>query len=155
MEIVVNGAKVFAGTGGRPFNPKLPLALFLHGAGMDHTVWALLARWFAHHGCCVLAPDLPGHGQSAGEPLASIAALGLIATAAAMRVSPDLLHAAQANDHAAIDMVAIWGHGFHASLGGSLAPGAWMLGSGVRLLERTAPGVLFKDLAACNAYESA
>src|SRR4051812_5063588 len=75
MEIVVNGAKVFAGTGGRPFDPKLPLALFLHGAGMDHTVWALLARWFAHHGCCVLAPDLPGHGQSAGAPLSSIAAM--------------------------------------------------------------------------------
>src|SRR3954452_25533651 len=75
MEIVVNGAKVFGGTGGRPFNPKLPLALFLHGAGMDHTVWALLARWFAHHGCGVLAPDLPGHGRSGGEGLGSIEAM--------------------------------------------------------------------------------
>src|SRR3954471_19174796 len=81
MEIVVNGAKVFAGTGGRPFNPKLPLALFLHGAGMDHTVWALLARWFAHHGCGVLAPDLPGHGRSDGAPLTSIAAMAQWAVA--------------------------------------------------------------------------
>ena len=28
----------------------------------------------------------------------------------------------------------------------------WMLGGGERLLERARPGVLFEDLAACNAY---
>src|SRR6202044_388427 len=109
---------------------------------MDHSVWALLARAFAHHGHAVLAPDFPGHGRSAGAPLTSIAALadwtaalvdaagakaaklvghsmgslvaletgarhpdkvtglGLIATAAAMRGSDDLLDAAKANDHA-------------------------------------------------------
>ncbi len=31
--------------------------------------WALHSRWFAHHGFGVLAPDLPGHGRSAGAPL--------------------------------------------------------------------------------------
>ena len=67
-------------------------------------------------------------------------------------VDPHLLNAAEANDHAAIDMVDIWGHGFRAGIGGSLAPGLWMLGSAMRLLERARPGVLFKDLAACNAY---
>jgi pimeloyl-ACP methyl ester carboxylesterase len=172
----------------------LPAAVFLHGAGLDHTVWALLARWFAHRGFAVLAPDLPGHGRSQGEPLASIsamadwtaaliaaagagkatvighsmgalialetaarhpgrvAALGLVGAAAAIPVARDLLGAAQANDHAAIDMVDIWGHGFRAGLGGSLAPGLWMLGGGMRLLERARPGVLSTDLAACNAY---
>ena len=32
-----------------------------------------IARWFAHHGYGVLAPDLPGHGRSAGAPLPTIA----------------------------------------------------------------------------------
>jgi len=39
-----------------------------------------------------------------------------------------------------------------AGLGGALVPGAWMVGGTARLLERAGPGVLFKDLAACNAY---
>jgi pimeloyl-ACP methyl ester carboxylesterase len=75
MQFLVDGVKTYAGTGGREFEPRLPLVVFLHGAGLDHSVWALLARWFAHRGCAVLAPDLPGHGRSGGEPLASIAAM--------------------------------------------------------------------------------
>ena len=194
MRLIVDGVEIFAGTGGRKLDPALPLAVFIHGAGLDHSVWALLARWFANHGCTVLAPDLPGHGRSAGEPLATIAAiadwtaalieasqagpariighsmgslvaietaarhphkvaaLGLIGTAAAMPVTPDLLNAAKAGNHAAIDMMCIWGHGFAAGLGGSLAPGLWMLGGAERLLERARPDVLFRDLCACNAY---
>ena len=84
-----------------------------------------------------------------------ITALGLIATAAPMRVSDDLLNAAKTNDHAAIDMISIWGEGYSATLGGSLAPGLWMLGGAERLLERARPGVIFADLAACNAYQDA
>ncbi len=194
MQFSVNGKTVFAATGGKEFDPARPAMVFLHGAGMDHTVWVLLARWFAHRGFGVLAVDLPGHGRSQGEALTSIAdmsdwtialldnagataatlvghsmgslialktaathpdrvtALGLIGTAAAMPVSPDLLNAAKANDHAAIDMVDIWGHGYRASLGGSLNPGAWMIGGGMRLLEECPPGVLYADLAACNDY---
>jgi pimeloyl-ACP methyl ester carboxylesterase len=75
MQLQVDGVKTYAGTGGREFESKLPLVVFLHGAGLDHSVWALLARWFAHRRCTVLAPDLPGHGRSGGEPLASIAAM--------------------------------------------------------------------------------
>jgi len=75
MRIVVNGIETFVGTGGRAFDPALPCIVFLHGAGLDHSVWALLARSFAHHGFGVLAPDFPGHGRSAGAPLSSIAAL--------------------------------------------------------------------------------
>jgi pimeloyl-ACP methyl ester carboxylesterase len=75
VQFLVDGIKTYAGTGGREFEPRLPLVVFLHGAGLDHSVWALLARWFAHRGCAVLAPDLPGHGRSDGEPLASIAAM--------------------------------------------------------------------------------
>src|SRR5208282_4878730 len=75
MRLIVEGREIFAGTGGRDFDPALPTVIFLHGAGFDHSVWALLARSFAYHGFGVLAPDLPGHGRSGGAPLSSIAAL--------------------------------------------------------------------------------
>jgi pimeloyl-ACP methyl ester carboxylesterase len=195
MRLFVDRSEVFCATGGRDFDPTLPAIVFLHGAGMDHTVWALLARAFAHHGFAVLAPDLPGHGRSAGAPLASVAALAdwtaalidaaglqsanlvghsmgslvaletaarhaemvsglaLIATAAPMRVSDDLLNAAKANDHAAVEMISLWGYGYHGTLGGCEAPGLWMLGGAERLLERARPGVLFADLSACNDYK--
>ena len=38
-------------------------------------MWALQSRYFAHHGCNVLAVDLPGHGRSGGEALASVEAI--------------------------------------------------------------------------------
>ena len=76
----------------------------------------------------------------------------LVGAAAAMPVHPDLLAAAAANDHAAIDMVNLWGHGYAAGIGGSRAPGVWMVGTAERILERAAPGVLYNDLNACNAY---
>ena len=185
----------FAANGGRAFDASLPLAVFLHGAGLDHSVWALHSRWFAHNGWSVLAPDLPGHGRSGGQPLASIEADGGLASPVdrgrwcwageAYRPFPGLarrtrnrrapsrqslgprldrrgghnagiaalLAAAEAGDHAAIDMVSIWGHGFRAGLGGSQVPGLWMLGAAGRLLERARPGVLFADLSACNNYK--
>ena len=197
MQLKVNGHDVFAATGGRAFNPSLPSVVLLHGAGMDHTAWALQDRWFAHNGFSLLAPDLPGHGRSTGEPLKTIAeladwtaaliaaagatrarlighsmgslialetaarhpdkvtALVLVATSAKMAVGPDLLKAAEANDHDAIDMVSIWGLGQAAELGNCLAPGLWMHGGAQRLLETSKPGVLFADLAACNAYDNA
>src|SRR5260370_25492828 len=168
MRLSVNGIDTFVATGGREFDPSQPPIVLLHGAGFDHTTWALHSRWFAHHGFGVLAPDLPGHGRSSGTPLPTIAdmadwtaalldaagaasaelvghsmgslialetaarhatrvsALSLIGTAATMTVGPDLLKAAEANDHSAINMVSIWGLGFQAELGGSLAPGLWM-----------------------------
>src|SRR5690349_6694645 len=197
MQLTVNGHETFVATGGRQFDPALPALVFLHGAGFDHSTWALHSRWFAHHGFGVLAPDLPGHGRSAGAALPTIAAmaewtaamldaagapqarlvghsmgslialetaarhpdkvtaLALIGTAATMTVGPDLLKAAEANDHAAVDMVSIWGLGFHAELGGSLAPGLWMHGGAQAVLEKCRPGVLFCDLSACNAYQDA
>jgi pimeloyl-ACP methyl ester carboxylesterase len=53
----------------------VPTIVFVHGAAHDHGVWALQSRYFAHHGRNVLAVDLPGHGRSEGEPLASVAAI--------------------------------------------------------------------------------
>lgn len=76
MELQVDGETVFAATGGREFDPAQPVVIFVHGAGMDHTVWALQTRWFAWHGYSVLAIDLPGHGKSGGKPLSSIEDMG-------------------------------------------------------------------------------
>jgi pimeloyl-ACP methyl ester carboxylesterase len=75
MELVVDGRKAYAYTGGKPFDPALPCVVFVHGALHDHSVWNLLARWFAHHGHAVLALDQPAHGRSDGPPLASVEAL--------------------------------------------------------------------------------
>jgi pimeloyl-ACP methyl ester carboxylesterase len=197
MQLSVNGTETFVATGGRPLDASLPTVVMIHGAGFDSSTWALHSRWFAHHGYSVLAPDLPGHGRSAGKPLPTIAemadwtaalieaagaskaklighsmgslialetaarhpekvsALGLLGTAATMTVGPDLLKAAEANDPAAIDMVSIWGLGFKAELGGSLAPGLWMHHGAQRVLQRARPGVLYNDLNACNSYQNA
>ena len=75
MRIKVNGEEVYAATGGQDFDSTKPLVIFLHGAGFDHSAWALYTRWHSHHGFSVLAPDLPGHGQSGGKPLASVGEL--------------------------------------------------------------------------------
>ena len=75
MRLSVDGRDVYAYTGGKPFDPALPCVAFIHGALNDHSVWTLLARWFAHHGFGVLAVDLPGHMRSAGPALTSIEAM--------------------------------------------------------------------------------
>jgi pimeloyl-ACP methyl ester carboxylesterase len=194
VQVVVNGHAVEVATGGCAHEPGRPWVALLHGAGMNHSVWALQSRWLAFQGWNVLAIDLPGHGRSAGAPLPTIAALAdwlpalvevvgapsaalvghsmgslialetaarhpavvdrlvLIAASAGMPVHPDLLAAAAVNEHSAIDMVNLWGHGFDAGLGGSRAPGVWMAGAAERILEQAAPGVLHADLAACGAY---
>lgn len=72
MNIEVNGHTVYAYTGGKPFNPAQPTAVFIHGVLNDHSVWILQTRWLAHHGWNVLALDLPGHGRSGGEAPASV-----------------------------------------------------------------------------------
>jgi pimeloyl-ACP methyl ester carboxylesterase len=73
MELRVDGKAVFAATGGRTFAAHGPAVVMLHGAGMDHVVWALPARSLAHRGRSVLAPDLPGHGRSQRPALSTIA----------------------------------------------------------------------------------
>lgn len=73
MQLDVNGIDTFVATGGREFDASMPAIVLLHGAGFDHSTWALHTRWFAHHGFAVLAPDMPGHGRSAGPPLPTIA----------------------------------------------------------------------------------
>jgi pimeloyl-ACP methyl ester carboxylesterase len=75
MKLQVQGREAYAYTGGKPFDAALPTLVLIHGAVNDHSVWTLLARWFAHHGWGVLAPDLPGHMRSARPALASVEAM--------------------------------------------------------------------------------
>ena len=75
MEFSAGGGRVFAGSGGRAFEPSLPTVTLLHGAGMNHTIWAAQARALAHRGRNVVALDFPGHGASVGPALASIESL--------------------------------------------------------------------------------
>ena len=49
---------------GQPHRSGARTVVLVHGAGMDHTVWALQGRHLAFHGWNVLAVDLPGHGRS-------------------------------------------------------------------------------------------
>ena len=72
MKFKVNGHEVFASTGGRPFDKKKPLIIFVHGSGLTHMTWVLQTRYFAFHGYNSLAVDLPGHGLSGGKSLKSI-----------------------------------------------------------------------------------
>jgi len=197
MELRVRGKKVYAATGGKPFDPALPAVVFIHGAGMDHTVWALQTRWFAWHGRSVLAVDLPGHGRSEGPALESIGdladwvfalldaagaqsaalvghsmgsfisleaaarkpervrALALCGCAAEMPVSDKLLNAGLAGEHLAYELITAWGLGRRAQIGGAEAPGTWMSGGTLRLLEHGKKGVVGIDLRACDRYKGA
>ena len=72
VRVSVRGWRVYIGNGGGSSASNAPALVFVHGAGMDHTVWAMPARHFARKGFRVLAVDMPGHGRSAGPPHASV-----------------------------------------------------------------------------------
>ena len=74
MEIRIDSHSVFAATGRKDFKSGVPGIIFVHGAGLDHTVWTLFNRYFAKKQFNSIAVDLPGHGRSGGEPLPSIEA---------------------------------------------------------------------------------
>ncbi len=194
MKLSVDGANTVVYRGGRAPTAGDSYSVFIHGGGLDHSVWLLQSRYFAHHGFNVLVPDLPGHGGSMGELRSDIPAmacwvialldaaevesaalighsmgslvaletaalypervtqLSLLGAAAPMMVTDPLLQAARQDKHAAFDMITLWGHAKRSQIGGNPAPGMWMVGGALRLLERSAPGVLFNDLNACNEY---
>ena len=72
MRIEVNGETVYCYTNSRDIEAEKPTVVFIHGSGMDHTVWTLASRHFARHGNNVVSVDLPGHGRSTGSPLATV-----------------------------------------------------------------------------------
>ncbi len=194
MEYEINGNKVFASTAGVDHKAGQKTIIFIHGAGMDHSIWVLFARFFARNGFNVIAVDLPGHGKSKGKSLTSIEKMvdwlevfltqaeieqpvlighsmgSLLAIEAAsqladkiskvivlgiacpMLVGEPLLEAAKKNQHAAIDMIMIYGHAYSSQLGGNPVAGISAVNSAMRLLERASAGTLYTDLSACNEY---
>lgn len=171
-----------------------PVVVFIHGAQQDHSCWVLQSRWFAYHGFSVLAPDLPGHGRSAGAALPSVEQLAewivalldavgveratlvghsmgsLVALEAAARfpqrvdravligaslpmpVAPLLLDLCRDDEPKAAALINAWSYSPTAQLGGSPVPGLWLVGTNRQLMARQRPGVLFRDMSACNAY---
>tara|TARA_B100000959_G_C14939585_1_gene607193 strand:- start:389 stop:1177 length:789 start_codon:yes stop_codon:yes gene_type:complete len=75
MELKTPRGKLFGYTGARAHESARDAVVFIHGTGMDHTVWVLPSRYFARHGYNVLALDLPAHGRSQGEPAPTIDAM--------------------------------------------------------------------------------
>jgi len=109
--------------------------------------------------CGIESAAMVGHSMGSLVAISAAAkyanrvrAMALIGTSVPMPVSEPLLNSAKENSPDAIDMLILWGHGSSAHLGGNATPGMWMLGSGRRLMERAAPGVIYADLNACNEY---
>ena len=75
MILQLNGEQVYYGTGSGHWKNEAKNIVFVHGAGFDHSIWVMPARYFARHGFNVIALDLPGHGQSSGVLLTSIDAM--------------------------------------------------------------------------------
>lgn len=195
MNIEVEGESTYCYTNNRDLDPDKDSLVFVHGAGMDHTVWTLFCRHFARHGRNVIAVDLPGHGRSVGNPKQSVEdmsdwivalldtlqidraaiighslgslialdcaarhsdrvnAIALVGTTAPMPVSDAILDAAAANDPAAFNMLTEYGYSKRHLYGGNSNPGIWMVGSSLRLIQRSGPGVLHADMNACNNYQ--
>lgn len=134
-----------------------------HGAskGKPHAAVGAMADWIA-----VLLDELKiERAAIVGHSMGSLAALEtaarypqklsklvMVGTAVPMSVSDTLLNAAISNDHAAFDMVNIWGHTAAAQIGSNPLPGVWMAGDFLRLLEKSKSDVLGNDLKACNDY---
>jgi pimeloyl-ACP methyl ester carboxylesterase len=194
MEFNIQGQPAYVYTANHAIEAGKPSVVFIHGAGSDHSAWALQSRYFAYHGRNALAVDLPGHGRSQGKPMATIAQMAdwiialldaagiasaslvghsmgslitvstaarypdrvskavLVGTVVPMPVSDNLLDTSANKEHDAFDMVNLWSHAPASHVGGNTVPGAWMMGSSLRLLERTAPGTLHNDFSACNCY---
>lgn len=73
MWMEIEGVRTLVAEAG-PFDPARVSLVWLHGAGMDRTVWTLVARDRRLLGWNSLALDLPGHGGSQGPAPDSIAA---------------------------------------------------------------------------------
>jgi pimeloyl-ACP methyl ester carboxylesterase len=71
-----------------------------------------------------------------------------------MPVAPVLLDASRDDEAKAAAMVNDWSFS-GGQIGGSAAPGMWLLGINKRLMARQPRGTFFRDMSACNAYARA
>jgi pimeloyl-ACP methyl ester carboxylesterase len=108
MKLDVCGQSTYCYTNNRDIDQAKDSIIFLHGAGMDHTVWTLPARHFARHGRNVIAVDLPGHGRSDGAALTSIEAISdwLVALLGALQLTSAAITGHSMGSLVAIDCAA-------------------------------------------------
>ena len=92
--------------------------------------------------------------EAASARLEKMANLVLLGSAVPMVVSDALLDAARNNDHAAIDMINMFGHSFASRIGNNPISGISAYNTMEALLERAGDGVLFADMNACNEYKN-
>ena len=135
-----------------------------HGAskGTPHATVGVMADWILAllNELNIDKAVLVGHSmgslaalETAARYPQKLSKLVMVGTAVPMAVSDLLLNAAIGNDHAAFDMVNIWGHTSAAQIGANPLPGVWMAGDFLRLLEKSKRDVLGNDLKACNDYK--
>jgi pimeloyl-ACP methyl ester carboxylesterase len=82
-----------------------------------------------------------------------VSRVALVGSSIPMPVSDVLLDAAKNDPTAAFAMLNDWGHAPKAKLGASPSPGITLMGSHLRLLERSHPGGVHADLKACKDYQ--
>ncbi len=92
--------------------------------------------------------------ETAVRHASRVTRVAMIGTAIPMPVTGVLLDTSKANDHAAYEMINIFSHSPRAQIGGNRVPGGWLMGSGMRLMERSGDGVLHADFVACNSYNN-
>jgi pimeloyl-ACP methyl ester carboxylesterase len=72
VNFTVDGRQVFAYTAAHAIDQAKSTIVFVHGAGLDHSIFGLQSRYFGYHAHNVLALDLPAHGRSEGPPLGTV-----------------------------------------------------------------------------------
>jgi pimeloyl-ACP methyl ester carboxylesterase len=105
---------------------------------------------------------LVGHSMGALVALETAArfpdkvrALGLCGVAAEMPVHPEMLDSAKHNTLKVQELMTFWGMGNALHKGGMVTPGLWLRRESLAVLARNKPGVIYNDLAVCNAYKDA
>lgn len=123
-----------------------------------------MADWLVHclDACQLQTAIVIGHSMGSLVALDTAARypervdkLVLLGSSAPMLVADRLLDAAVARPQDAFAMMNQWGHSRQAAMGGCPTPGLWMTGMGMRLFERSLPGIVANDLTACRNYTDA
>lgn len=132
------------------------------GAALDSI--AALADWTAKliDEAGIKQAALVGHSMGALVALDCAArhgdkvrALGLCGVASEMPVHPEMLESAKANTLKVQELMTFWGIGNALQMGGMTAPGLCLRRESLAVLAGNKPGVIYTDLAACNAYKDA
>ncbi len=88
MQIDIDGLACHIATAGPAPAPGTPAIILVHGAANDSAAWHDVLPGLAARGIAAFAPDLPGHGRSAGSPPTSVEAAAdwLLALVDALRL---------------------------------------------------------------------